>query len=437
LDELLVLGEELDRILSKLRHAAVQKGTRGSGSVVETFRSLLEKANSLFQDDGRRLEEELTVVFLRNFPRQQAWQLIHGADGIRQTVRYLVHGKMEATVVLESPRRILFAAARLRKELEQIKRLLRTDGRNPLEMDILGYGEISTVMKPRGRFSRLPASTLCSSPWVYKRMPIFPNMESARHYIRVYEEYRRILNEKIGLRVPVQAVQFVEREDGRVSLYALQHRLPARSVCHKLIHHVDDDTGEALFRRILEEYRKVWAFNDKNSGIQVGLDGQISNWALPEDPGQLPPRTVGKCSIFYLDTGTPLFRIDGQEQLETEIFLKNSPSFLRWIIRQFFLQDVLDRYYDLRSVVLDAIANLYKEGKAEWIPRWIDLANSWFEACWDASVEPLTEREVRRYYREDAFIWRFFQASRRIDRFITEKIRRQRYEFRLPGKIKR
>ncbi len=61
-----------------------------------------------------------------------------------------------------------------------------------------------------------------------------------------------------------------------------------------------------------------------------------------------------------------------------------------------FLQNVLDRYYDLRSV-----------------------------------------KEIRSYYREDAFIWRLFQFSRKVDRLITEKIFRKKYSYRLPGKVER
>ena len=55
----------------------------------------------------------------------------------------------------------------------------------------------------------------------------------------------------------------------------------------------------------------------------------------------------------------------------------------------------------------------------------------------DFKIQPLTEQEVTKYYKENAFIWRFYLAARKIDRFITEQILRSKYEFRLPEYVKR
>ena len=33
------------------------------------------------------------------------------------------------------------------------------------------------------------------------------------------------------------------------------------------------------------------------------------------------------------------------ESMEAELFLNSTPSFLRFLIKAFFIQDVLDRYY--------------------------------------------------------------------------------------------
>ena len=40
------------------------------------------------------------------------------------------------------------------------------------------------------------------------------------------------------------------------------------------------------------------------------------------------------------------YRIEGAEQLNAELFLRSAPSFLAWILRLLFLEDVVDRYYD-------------------------------------------------------------------------------------------
>ena len=54
-----------------------------------------------------------------------------------------------------------------------------------------------------------------------------------------------------------------------------------------------------------------------------------------------------------------------------------------------------------------------------------------------SAIEPLSKSEVDRYYREDKLIWVVFSGLRRLDRFITTRLLWKRYEFILPGKIKR
>ena len=49
----------------------------------------------------------------------------------------------------------------------------------------------------------------------------------------------------------------------------------------------------------------------------------------------------------------------------------------------------------------------------------------------------MTTKDVEKYYREDKMIWQLFLAFRRVDRFLTTKLLRRRYEFILPGKIER
>ncbi|NOY78709.1 MAG: hypothetical protein GXO76_12670 [Calditrichaeota bacterium] len=302
----------------------------------------------------------------------------------------------------------------------------------PLELKILGYGEISTVMKPARKFSNRQ-----STRWIYKRMPIFPSLEDVKKYQKIYREYRELLIEKCGLRVPEQKIWYVVRENGTVSVYALQEMVNPDLIGHKIIHRLTPEQGRHLFRRVLYEMKKVWDFNQTSDDLKIALDGQISNWALEDRETDNLDEQI-QADLIYLDTSTPLYRVNGEEQLDPEIFIKNSPSFLRAVIRMFFLQDVLDRYYDFRSVVIDLIANLYKEGLPQFIPQLVEDANRIFAQDFrDLALEPLTEKEIEKYYKQDAFIWRFFQTSRRIDKFITEKIKRKRYEYRLPGKIKR
>ena len=124
--------------------------------------------------------------------------------------------------------------------------------------------------------------------------------------------------------------------------------------------------------------------------------------------------------------------------LNAELFLKSTPPGLRWIARKFFLQDVLDRYNDLHLVLVDIIGNLYKEKREDLIPDLVDFTNEYIERnLSDLAVKKLTLDEVRKYYKEDAFIWSFYLTARKIDRFIKTRILGKRYEFILPGKIER
>ena len=134
-----------------------------------------------------------------------------------------------------------------------------------------------------------------------------------------------------------------------------------------------------------------------------------------------------------MDTSTPLLKLNGKEQLDPELLLNSTPGALKWLIRSFFLQDVMDRYYDIRLVYIDLIANLHKEQKPELIPEVIKLANN----LMPEGIDKISHKEVTSYYKEDKFIWQLFLVLRKIDRWFTNTIFRKRYQFILPGKTKR
>ncbi|MDP6457354.1 MAG: DUF6206 family protein [Candidatus Marinimicrobia bacterium] len=279
---------------------------------------------------------------------------------------------------------------------------------------VLGYGEISTVFKLSG-----------NSEVACKRMPLFPDSRAAENYQRNYEDYCRHL-EGAGVELPQSSTQTVEIQGRPVVLYILQKSLPPERFCHKLIHTLDQEEISGMIRKVVSGVAKVWAFNrQKGPLLEIALDGQLSNWVLDGD--------IESGRLWYVDTSTPLYRINGEEQLDPELFLESAPSFLRWIIRWLFLEDVMNRYYDQRQVMIDLAANLYKEQRPDLVPTAVSIIN---DSCSGLS-EPLTEEDVEKYYKEDKLIWILFLAFRRIDRWITTKILRKRYEFVLPGRIKR
>lgn len=281
--------------------------------------------------------------------------------------------------------------------------------KSKIPVKTLGFGEISSIFQIGD-----------DTDLAYKRMPLFSNRKSAEKYVTKYRDYCRYLK-TAGLLLPDDDTEIVACDNRPVVLYIGQQKLPSNQFAHKLIHTLKESDVQALMEQIVASIEKVWAWNQQQKpAIELSLDGQLSNWVLDRD-------------LYFVDTSTPLFKIDGTEQLDPELLLQSAPGFLRWILRLFFLDDVMHRYYDQRLVFVDLAANLHKEQRPDLIPMVLKIVNNYLPD----TEQPLTIQEIDKYYQEDKLIWTLFLAFRRIDRWITTRILRKRYEFILPGKIKR
>lgn len=299
-------------------------------------------------------------------------------------------------------------------------------GLSKISAQIIGYGEMSTIF-----VINHPGQENIA----YKRMPIFRSPDEMENYERLFVEYNARLKD-IGLNIPVYAAARVIPEKGNRVIYIAQERFPAASIGNAVIHRLDENSVRLLFLRVLRELKKVFAWNREQSALTFGIDGQISNWAV-QDYQEGEPVTEDT-ELFYIDTSTPLMRKDGVEQLNPELFLRSTPSFLVWLIRMFFLKGVMTRYYDFRLVTIDLIANFYKEQRPEYIPMLIETANKFFAGEGAPfGIAPITEKQIVSYYREDATIWRVYLAFRKLDRFLHRHIFNEPYVYILPGKIKR
>ena len=298
--------------------------------------------------------------------------------------------------------------------------------RSVIPAQIIGYGEMSTifVIKEPGR-----------EDTAYKRMPIFRTTDEVEHYERIFQEYNTCLAE-IGLNIPAFACVRVTSPQGHPVIYNAQSRLPSEAIANRLIHKLPEQVVKTLFLLVLKELHKVFAFNALHTDIRYGIDGQISNWAVLHYHEGL---VIGPDTrLAYIDTSTPMMQKCGREQLDPELFLRSAPSFLVWLVRWLFLKDVMTRYYDFRLVVIDLIANFYKEQCPDLIPMLIETANDFFSAeAVRLGVVPIDMREVKAYYRQDAMIWRVYLGLRRFDRFLHLTLLRKPYRYILPGKIKR
>ncbi len=285
---------------------------------------------------------------------------------------------------------------------------------SPVSAKLVGYGEISSIFKLGDNDSV-----------VFKRLPIFKSREEAEHYSCRFLTYSEHLA-RAGLNIPGQETVIITVPDRPVSLYIAQKAYPSDSICSRKIQSISTEEAVKLISGILDEVKKIRDYNNKNRGqIELSLDSQISNWAYTKNGGSV--------IFYYIDTSTPLYRIDGVEQFEPEPLLKSSPPGLRWILRKFFLDDVMNRYYDYTSVLTDLAANLYKEQKPELVGPAVKVITDKNKTL----KEAITVKSVESYYREDKLIWSLFLSFRKADRFLKTKIFGKRYEFILPGKIKR
>lgn len=282
-------------------------------------------------------------------------------------------------------------------------------GASDVKFFILGYGEISTVFT----MEEAPDSA-------FKRMPLFRTPDEIRDYGIIYRKYCAYL-EEAGVKLPDSSLAEVSIEGRPGVLYIIQERHDPSGFCHTLIHGSSEEEVKNILVRVCEIINRVWNFNASQQEVQLAIDGQLSNW------------TFENGIVYYVDTSTPLFRINGKEQMDPALILNTAPGFLRWILRLFFLDDVMDRYYDPRSVFIDLVANLHKEQRPDLILPALTVVNNYLQE----GIRPITEKDIHNYYREDRIIWALFLIFRKFDRWLTTKILGKRYEFILPGKIKR
>ena len=281
-------------------------------------------------------------------------------------------------------------------ELDQIvQRALVTGDQAGLE--VLGYGEISLVVvldTTAGRFA-------C------KRLPLFEDQTSFDRYAEVFENYVTTLRDAGVEVIESELIQVPDEQP--VLAYCVQPILHAASLGVSVARGPD---AKMFVKAVVEATANT-------IGQTVGLDAQISNWALVDG------------NLVYLDVTTPLLRDElGAEQLDLELFVASLPWLLRAPVRRYLLDDILRTYYSKRRALLDLVGNLLKERLDDVVPHAIAAAN--------VHVDPaITIDEVRSYYKRDALMWGLLQRLRLIDRGWQRHIRRRTYPFLLPPKIER
>jgi len=269
------------------------------------------------------------------------------------------------------------------------------------DLEVVGYGEITSVVAWHGP----------DGPVAAKRLPTFRGGLGVDDYVAVLNDYLDALRGS-GVDVVPTTPERIALGDGDVALYLVQPRIDHSFLGHSYLQNASVDDAIDLFDRVFDLIESV-------IGSGIGFDAQISNWALLDG------------SIVYFDVTTPLLRDhQGQDRLDTGIFLASLPWLLRGFVRRFMVRGIIDEYFDVRTTILNLLAQFHKERLIHLLPAGVEAANCRLD-------EPLTIDEVDRYYAKDARLWEFLQRLRRVDRWWHLRVRRRPYPFLLPGRIDR
>jgi hypothetical protein len=268
-------------------------------------------------------------------------------------------------------------------------------------LEVVGYGEITLVLRCR----------VDGRPMACKRLPGLADEEAFTRYRRLVEDYVAQLGD-CGIVVPETTVHAVEAANGSLTAFCLQPELPTEALLVHRLRNAGPSEVSPYFEEIVS--RVCDGINDRR-----GLDAQLSNWArVPE-------------GLRYYDISTPFLRdADGNDLFDVELHVASVPWALRWAVRLFAIDTILDKFYTVRGALLDLAGNLQKERMGAAVPTLLRIAEP-------VAKPAITERDAAAYYRGDARLWALLQRLRRADRWWQRTVRRRPYPFLLPGAIER
>ncbi len=307
-------------------------------------------------------------------------------------------------------------------ELRWALRDLRALSRAPLVLRTYGWGEISRTVGLE-RHGPSFAAAVAPAAVVYKRLAPFPSREAAERYARAYHEYNRRLRDDVGIAVPDFDCKLIRDRRGRTVALPMQSRLDPRSIAKDLLLKRDAEQGRILFRMVLDEYRKLARYNRARAaeGFQMGLDGQIPNWAVRDYRGADVPLR-GDEGLIFVDTNTPMMRTRGEECLPLSFYLQALPSLLRPLARP-LAKSVLNRYFSLRTILLDFLANTSIHGRPELVDLFLPEGNAFLlDGLIEPPPRPITRADVDKYIKDDIATWRLTRSLRKVE----EMLQRQR-----------
>lgn len=275
-----------------------------------------------------------------------------------------------------------------------VEHLLSTG--DPGEMEIIGAGEITCVVAWRGH--------------ACKRLPPFTDPARVSAYEQLLGEYLAALNQAGVSTLPTTLVRITNRD--RLVAYLVQPRIPAGNGMPRWMLGVPMSEAVAMAARVLDLVRGC-------NAAGVGIDANLSNWLVQD--GQ----------PVYLDVSTPMLRdAAGRHRLDTEIFVATLPAIVRGVVRKYFVNDLLDRYFVTRSVYENLIGDLPNTQLDHFTARLLTEANARLD-------QPLTLKQIAAYRREDRLTWRTIRQLLKLEQFWRRTVLRSPHPHLLPSQFTR
>jgi hypothetical protein len=258
-------------------------------------------------------------------------------------------------------------------------------------LNVVGFGEISVAL----------GWPIDDPRFVCKRTPPFtPNQFAAYH--QLVTDYVERLQAR-GLAVADTTVMSLDRGD-RVIAYLVQPMLPSSTLGHNVLAGSRPDADHPFLVALADTLDLV--------GPTLSLDAQGANFSW-DGPG-----------LALLDGGTPFrWDDDGALLFDMEPFLRMIPAPTRPLVRREMMQ-LLTRWRDPRLVALDVVANLYREGLADWVDPAVIALNHRL-----VPGQPIDAGEARALYDDDVKTWPRLKRLQAVERWWQSRIRRRPYDF--------
>ncbi len=279
----------------------------------------------------------------------------------------------------------------------QVRSELEVEGTG--ELRVLGYGEITLVLGWPPDAPRVAC----------KRLPVFRDAGRAATYGATVVAYIEELRRR-GVDVVTSMWQTIAT-GGAVAGYVVQPVLSSSALVPNVVR-ADPAAG-------IEAIAGIVGMIATTVDDRVGLDGQLSNWALVDG------------RLRYFDVTTPMLNdSSGRTRLDLGLLVQPLPTPIRPIVRRAVAPGIVAHFHEPRYVLVDLIGNLLKERLDHVVDQAIALANRYAEPAIDRN-------EVERFYRSDARTWEALLRLRRADRWWQRHVRHRTYPFLLPGPIDR